>query len=334
MNRLHITSTENTHQPHQSQQSHSSSRPVFNKSARRQEIQATMERLWLHDPEQFNPERDAVQRQRLTHTLEAIKKQLQLDGKRAADLGCGSGHLSRLLRDAGARIDAVDIAGNALERLKADGIHHITPIQDCLPTTRLADDAYDLVVCTEVIGYLQPQEYRMLIAELSRLVHKEGLVACSTSLDINSDNALERFAAIAETEFEINQWVLRYDRLWLKLCHCFETPQRYIKASQNDFERTQEINKRRRLSKRWYQLNTTKLAAICWNVINVLARPVASYLRQHNGIVNVLEKTTKFLWDESGVSHALFIGKRRPMAFPLPANEIPIERKHKREVWD
>lgn len=325
MNRLQITSVDNNQQ---------SPRPVFSRGARRQEIQATMERLWLQDPEQFNPERDAVQRQRLETTFQTIQSQRSLQGARAADLGCGSGHISRLLRDAGAKVDALDIAGNALERLKSQDINNINPIQDCLPSTRLNDDAYDLVVCTEVIGYLQSQEYRLLIAELSRLVHKEGYVACSTSLDINSDNALERFAAIAETEFAIDQWVLRYDRLWIKCCHFFETPQRYIKDSQNSGERKQGLDKRKRLSKQWYRLNTTQPAALGWKVVNVIARPIASFLRQSDRTVNILGKITKFLWDESGVSHALFIGQRRPMTFPLPADEIPIEVKHKREVWE
>lgn len=325
MNRLQITSVDKAQQP---------PRPLFSRGARRQEVQATMERLWLQDPEQFNPERDAVQRQRLTKTLEAIKNQLPLNDVRVADLGCGGGNLSRLLRDAGAKVDAVDIAGNALERLKSHDTHNITPIQDCLPSTRLDDDAYDLVVCTEVIGYLQAQEYRLLIAELSRLVHKAGYAACSTSLDINSDNALERFAAVAETEFAIDQWVLRYDRLWIKLCRFFEAPQRYIKNSSNALERKQELNKRKRLSKQWYRLNTTKLLALWWKIVNPIARPIASSLRQSNRTVNLLGKITKFLWDEAGVSHALFIGQRRPMTFPLPANEIPVEMKHKRQVWE
>lgn len=324
--RLQVTRVENNDQPSQS--------PAFSRSARRQEAQATMERLWLNDPEQFNPERDAVQRKRINSTIEAIKKQLPLEGKRAADLGCGAGVISRSLRDLGAKVDALDIASNALERLKANDMQNITAIQDCLPSTRLDDNAYDLVVCTEVIGYLQPKEYRMLFAELSRLINKEGSVACSTSLDLNSENALERFAALAETEFEIDQWILKYDLLWIKLCRFFEAPAHLIKASKDSFERDKELSKRKYLSHLWFKFNTLKPLSSFWYPINLIAKPIAASLRQSDGAVNFLGKITKFIWDESGISHALFLGKRRPLTFPLPPNEIPIERKHKREVWD
>lgn len=324
-NPLQVTSVEQTQQP---------KTPVLSRGARRQEIEATMERLWLNDPDQFNPERDAVQRKRVASTLKAIKSHLQLSSKRCADLGCGSGRISCLLRDEGAKVDALDIASKALDLLKKNDINNITPLQDCLPATRLNDDAYDLLVCTETIAYLQPKEYRLLFAELSRLVNKEGIVACSTSLDIYSENALEHFAALAETEFEIDEWVLRYDLLWIKFCNFFEAPTLFIKADKDHFERKKELEKRKSLNRLWFRLNSTKPFALFWRLINPISKRIASSLRQNETTVNFLEKITKFFWDESGISHALFIGKRRPLTFPLPANEIPVEMKHKRQVWD
>lgn len=323
--RLQVTRVEN---------SPPSQQPIVSKGARRQEMQAIMERQWLENPGQFDPERDAVQRKRLNNTIEAIKKQLNLTEKRVADLGCGPGNISRLLRDEGATIDALDIAKQALERLKSGDMQRINVFQDCLPYTRLDDNAYDLIVCTEVIGYLNPKEYRMLFAELSRLVNKHGFVACSTSLDLNSDNALERFAALAETEFEIDQWILQYDLLWIKLCRFFEAPQVYLKGSKNRLEREKELNKRKSFDKWWYKFQTTPLFRGIWAGINLIASPIASYCRQNERMMIFLEKLTKFIWSESGISHALFIGKRRPMTFPLPPEERPIEIKHKRQVWD
>ena len=144
--RLHVAFVENK----------SPSPPLPSKSSRRQEIQAAMERLWHQDPQQFNPERDCMQRQRVQRTLETIRQRIPLEGKHAADLGCGSGVISRLLRDAGAKVDAVDAATNALQRLKEDEMHDITPIHDCLPSTRLKDNDYDLVVCTEISAIYSP----------------------------------------------------------------------------------------------------------------------------------------------------------------------------------
>lgn len=139
-----------------------SSAALGGKSSRRQETQARMERLWHQDVQQFNPERDCMQRQRVQRTIEALRTRTSLTGLKAVDLGCGGGVISRLLRDGGAAIDAVDVATNALQLLKSADMQHITPIHDCLPNTRLADNAYDLVVCTEVIGYLPADEYRLL----------------------------------------------------------------------------------------------------------------------------------------------------------------------------
>jgi hypothetical protein len=165
-------------------------------------------------------------------------------------------------------------------------------------------------------------------------VTKDGIAACSTSLDFNSENALERFAVLAETEFEIEEWILRYDLLWIKFCHFFEAPASYIKAGREDFERKKELKKRKSLNRLWFKMNTAKPLVFFWQLVNPLSKRIASTMRQSDGFVNFLEKITKLIWDESGISHALFIGKRRPMAFPLPANEIPVEIKHKREVWD
>lgn len=324
-NRLKVTRVENTKQP----------QPLIpSRGTRRQEVEATMERMWLNDPEQFNAERDAVQRKRIYNTILAIKENISVSGKRCADLGCGSGSITRLLRDAGAKIDAVDIASNALNLLKLNDMENITAIQDCLPSTLLDDNAYDLVVCTEMIGFLQPKEYRMLFAELARLINKEGLVACSSSLELNSENALERFATLAETEFEIEEWILRYDFVWLKICRFFESPALYIKAGKEPFERNKELDKRKSLSRLWFKINSSQPVTSFWRVVDCAFCPLAAKLRQSDRLVDILGTVTKFIWDESGISHALFIGKRRPMSFPLPANEIPVEMKHKREVWD
>jgi len=328
-NRLNITEVDHSGQRDYSQEMRGS-RGI----PRRHEVEALMERRWLDDPEQFNPERDIVQRHRVARTIDAIKSKISLSDKRGVDLGCGSGVLTRLLRNEGIQMDALDAAQNALNRLQAHDMQNIRSIKDCLPLTRLDDNRYDLVVCTEVIGFLQANEYRLFFAELARLVKRDGLVACSSSIDLNSENALEHFAAYAETEFDIEQWVLRYDLLWIRSCAFFEAPAKYIKASQDVWERRNELEKRAGLSRVWFKMNSTRLFSPFWHLINWVVSPIASKIRQSAWLMDKLGKITKFFWDESGVSHALFLGKKRPLAFPLPQNEIPLEMKHKRQVWE
>lgn len=263
--------------------------PVKEKPSRRQEIQAKMERLWHQDPQQFDPERDCLQRQRIQQTREVIMAAIPLQGHRVVDLGCGTGSMSAFFANEGvAHVDAVDVASQSLALVRALQKPTIKAIQDCLPMTKLEDDSYDLVVCTEVIGYLHPQEYRAFFSELARLVNAKGLVACSSSFDLNSEDPLERFAVLAETELEIERWVLNYHRLFINICHLFER----------------------------------------------IYKPLGHRLKQSVFLRDALEPICKFLWSERGISHALFLGRRRPLNFVLPENEIPREMKHKRQVWE
>lgn len=310
--------------------------PSFSSDKRgnRQELQAKMERLWLTHPQMFNPERDCLQRERLTRTFDALHQRTSFEGKHVADLGCGSGVFSRRLRNAGAKVDAVDVASQPLQLLKNSDSHNITPLQDYLPETRLNDNAYDIVVCTEVIGYLNPSEYRVTFSELARILKLDGFVVCSTDLDFKTEDPLEIFASLAETEFIIDQWVLSYHRLFIKVCHFFEAPAIYIKAS-SDPEAYQQGFKRRAFFNRWwFSVNSTKIMSYFWKVINVLTSPIAKGIKNSKGLMLALEKITKLLWSQSGISHAIFVGRKRPLTFPLPPKEIPREMKHKRQTWE
>lgn len=301
----------------------------------RQEIQAKMERLWNQNPEQFNPERDCIERQRIEETIGTLKKKIDLKGKFVVDLGCGAGVISLIVRDEGASVDAVDIAGNALNRLKMHEMKGINPIQDCLPSTSLGDDTYDVVICTNVIGYLPQETYRLFFSELSRIVKPEGIVLCSTDLDFNTEEPLGRFNAIAETEFAIETWVFSYHHLFMILCCFFETPAYFIDIGKKKEIRSLEISKKKTVVGKWLlKLNTSFVVSFFWRLVDVAASPTGKWLRQNKWIMNQLEKVSRFIWNQEGISHALFIGKRRPLSFPLPQNEIPEEIKHKKEVWE
>lgn len=310
------------------------SRPLSSKRSLREEKQAVMERLWLQSPQQFDSLRDCMERQRVQNTVETIKSKISLSGKHVVDLGCGNGTIARILRDAGAHVDAVDVASIALKNLKEKDSHNINPIHDCLPSTELQDKKYDLVVCTEVIGYHKPEEYRLLMAELGRLLKSDGLVVCSTSLDINTEDPLERFAELAETEFTIDKWVLSYHLLLIRLCNFFETPFSFVEASLNKEIRKNEIAKRKGLIRWWFKWNTGPVLATLWTLIRFISNPIAEFLRQNTTLMHFLDRFCRFFWSDAGISHALFIGKRRPLVFPVRPEDAPREIKHKRQVWE
>lgn len=118
------------------------------------ELQAKFERLWLTDPERFNPLRNCMERERLERTWLLLTRHVILANQPVVDLGCAAGVFSRRLRDAGTQVEAVDIAENALKRFREAGAERIQLQQDAMPVTHLTDQKYHVVVCTELIAEL------------------------------------------------------------------------------------------------------------------------------------------------------------------------------------
>ncbi len=305
--------------------------PEGGRLGRRKEAEARFDRLWLVNPEQFNPLRNIMERERIARTLELLKPHLDLKGKKVADLGCGGGVLTRAVQELGAQVDAVDISNNALKHLSGDAIQ---PFQDYVPMTLLKDDTYDLVICTELIGYLPKEEHRMLFSELARLVKPDGFVLFSSAMDINSMNPVQQFVDLAETELKLEAWRFSYHLCWIRLKDFFMAPARFAKAWRDPEYRQRALMQRRHLSLFWFRLNSHAFPGILWSVIQIPSAPIVKLLKTNHTLLNALEKLCRFFWSDPGISHAIFIGKRRPLYIPPPENELPRETKHKKQVWE
>jgi 2-polyprenyl-3-methyl-5-hydroxy-6-metoxy-1,4-benzoquinol methylase len=299
-----------------------------------QEALAKLERMWMTDPDQFNPLRKCMGKERLERTKKAIQTIQCLPSSLAVDLGCGFGLLSYHLRDLGWKVHAVDAASQALKRVNEGDVQNIELIQDRLPNTKLDDDHYDLVLSTDVIGYLAPEDYRLYVSELSRLVKPQGFVICSTAIDIDSEDALQKFGSLAETEFLINQWIFSHHLLYIRLKNFFETPSQYVKASQDNEYRFNELKKRESISKWWFRVNSTRLGGIFWKLPSFLAQPFVYLLTINHSLLLTLEKLCRFIWSDSGISHAIFIGQRRPLDTSAKEESQVIIRKGKKQVWE
>ena len=104
--------------------------------------------------------------------------------------------------------------------------------QQCLPHTTLQEEHYDLVISTDAIAYLQQDDFRLYFSELARLVKPQGSLICSTPIDIHSEDALERFIHLAETEFEIEKWVFSYHAYFIRLTRLLASPlSRFVRQS-------------------------------------------------------------------------------------------------------
>ena len=183
--------------PQNSQAKHS---PGLKPQASRiNQAEAYFERKWLIDAESMMPNGSIREMNRIERSWEAILEIFgnDLSSLQVVDIGCGSGELVKRLHKAGARVLAVDIALNALKHLPSG----IPQKQDALPDTRLFDDFYDLVICTDVIADLAVPQHRLCMSELYRLLKPDAWVMISTSLDSEGEGALESFIDLISTEF-------------------------------------------------------------------------------------------------------------------------------------
>lgn len=299
---------------------------------RREAAQSKFDQLWLEDPAQFDPERNCIERERLKRTLELLKRHTTVTGKRAIDLGCGSGVFTKLIQSEGAVVDAVDISDIALKSLK--NCSEINAIQDLVPTTKLTDDSYDIVISTELIGYLPKEERRLYFSELSRLVKPDGYVICSTGLDIHTEEALQAFVDLVETEFHPIEWTLSSHAFSISIKDLLKAPDAFAKGSKEQAFRQQQAAKRNGLGRYWYQLNSSWLIGPLWKMVSFLTNPLFKLMDQNRSLMLGLEKFCRAFKSNSGISHVIFIGQRRPLIVPSAEELMAIEPKHKRQVWE
>lgn len=323
-NRLNVVAVENT----------SKTGPGLGMRHRREEAQAKFEQMWKSNPAQFNPLHHCMGRERIRRTWELLQQTVNPEGKEAVDLGCGDGVLALKLCEHGAKITAVDIAEIPLKKLQEKKLANLTTHQDYVPRTLLKEDAYDIVISTELIAYLPSDEYRLYFSELSRLVKPNGYIVCSTPIDINSEDALQRFANLAETEFQIENWILSYHYFYIRLLDMIKSPAEFARASKNPRYRALEIEKLSSAKQWWFRVNSRSFPGALWDFAKYAFNPIARYMEHSPKLMLRMEKICRFFLTDSGISHAIFIGKRRPLVVPPPQNEIPIERRQKRQVWE
>lgn len=105
----------------------------------------------------------------------------RIQGKRVADIACGTGYGSRLLKESGAAksVVGVDIDSGAVAYAESKhGIEHVT--FRCAPgeATKFNERSFDAVVSFETIEHV-PDEVALL-NEFARILKPGGLLICST----------------------------------------------------------------------------------------------------------------------------------------------------------
>lgn len=295
------------------------------------ERESIYEKRWKQDPEQFNPLRNCRERLRIKRTQALLLQQSSWQGKKVIDLGCGTGFFTEWLISLGAEVEALDIASTPFQ---SPTFKKIRTHQQPFPYTTLSDNSYDLIFCTELIAQLPPREHRLFFAELARLVKPDGLVLCSTPLDVNSEDPLPSLMRLIETEFTLENYILSHHKYQIKLKNLFDIPTNFFIAAKDKCYREEQLCSRKGISRWVYKINSSFFLASFWNFIGKILYPIRYLLKENESLLLFLEKICREISDEKGISHIIWIAKRKPLFEPVTEEEQPIERKHKKQVWE
>jgi ubiquinone/menaquinone biosynthesis C-methylase UbiE len=110
-----------------------------------------------------------------------IERAMEIEGKKnksGADLGCGSGVITRQLSAHYKEFIGLDISNNAIEYCNNKRGVNDTYIRSNLEKIPLNKESINLVVCSEVIEHVEKYETMML--EIKRILKKNGVLILTT----------------------------------------------------------------------------------------------------------------------------------------------------------
>lgn len=117
---------------------------------------------------------EEIQRTSKSYTLDCIPaagKVLEI-----IDIGCGTGHNSRVMAAKGHRVHGIDISEHAIARYRENGFDGRT--MDIERGLDFEDESFDLAFCSEVIEHLvRPERFA---AEVRRVLRPGGRLVLST----------------------------------------------------------------------------------------------------------------------------------------------------------
>lgn len=251
-------------------------------SKRMQEKKAIFDRKWLVAPETFR-NTSCYDLERLKRTKQCVDKWMSSSGS-LVDIGCGFGDLSIYCKHQNHKVTATEITPNAKKHLKNLSELGINLRIEQLPFTHLEDKSFDYVLCTDTIGELAPREYRLTFSELARLLKYQGTLICSSPFDHKASYPHRTFIALAETEFQTLDFLFSYHYIYEKIMAALK------KASQ-----------------------TPPRLAKLLSPFSFIASKTYTLLSSSSSIMLTLEKITKFLLREKGITHIIYAGKKKSL---------------------
>ncbi|VAX17957.1 hypothetical protein MNBD_NITROSPINAE02-513 [hydrothermal vent metagenome] len=115
------------------------------------------------------------------------------------EIGCGEGHLTQMIAHKGARVLAIDISDFAIGRAKKNvaGFKHAEAKRIDIITADM-DETFELVLCSEVLFYFEPDQLDGVVKKIKGLIKPGGYAALIHTL-VKSDDGkgvdLKKFGA-------------------------------------------------------------------------------------------------------------------------------------------
>jgi 2-polyprenyl-3-methyl-5-hydroxy-6-metoxy-1,4-benzoquinol methylase len=263
---------------------------------RMREQRALFDRKWLQDPMQFACS-SIIEKKRILRTKQVIKKHF-LKEKNVIDIGCGFGDLSLFCKSLKHPVTACELSTNALKHLDILKKSNISICIQQLPFTSFDDKSCDNLLCADTIGDLPPREYRLTFSELSRILSLDGILVCSTGLDHKAYLPHRTFIKLAATEFHLIDALYSYHYLYERIQYILSLPKKILGG--------QSITK-----PKWKKIFLSPPFAFFWKIIDLIFSPISFCLEKNKNSVTILEMLTKILFNERGITHIIYIGKRK-----------------------
>ena len=136
-----------------------------------------------------------------TDDVTVLARLVALDGRDAADVGCGNGWLARAMAARGARVTALEISESQLAPARAADLGAgITYAIGRGEQTGLADDSQDLVVFMRTLHHVPVPAIGAALVEARRIVRDGGLVYFAEPLP---EGDFFELVSIVEDETEV-----------------------------------------------------------------------------------------------------------------------------------